>query len=129
GMDEARRLEPVLLEIHEREPPGAALDRLPTAPAARAPRGRPLGAVEPRQPAVLDPGSRGSRQRLRVGDVAFVRRQRLEERLGTLVCRAAQMEPQRRFAVAEHVRHALAEADITLLDPSIASAALCAGGL
>ena len=68
GVDESAGIETKLLEDDECDAPLVLGDDLPAAPAARAPGRRALGAMDVRNPAMLDAEAGGGDQRVRCLD-------------------------------------------------------------
>src|SRR5262249_26709181 len=85
-------------------------------------------SVDARKTTVRDSFARLTLEALAIGQWEVVRAERLEECFGALVHATDRMEPERRFAFAVWVRHALTEANLALRDERATAPALRAAG-
>lgn len=133
GVQVTRRFEAVLLEVHEREAPTSPGNRLATVTASGATRGRLFGAVQPWQSRVQGTKPRGIEPASYVGRYGrrlspFGRLDGREKRLRPFERRTTHVKPERRFAITVKIRHAFAEAQLSLLDTRMTAAAFGAPG-
>ena len=104
NVDEARRREPSVLVVDERDPPGALLDRFAAGSARRARGRRPFDRVDPRQPPVGDAKPGFALQHRAIVDRVGGGRERLQQRLRPLERRTGEVVPAGHLAVVLRVR-------------------------
>ena len=128
-MDRARRHESPFLEEDERDPPGAHVDDFAARAAMRPTTRRALGAIDAREPPVLDALSGHRLESLGALERFSSLRERGKKRLRPFVGTTNQVIPVHRLALAERVRQSLPEAQLTRGDAIPAATTLGACGL